>query len=1089
MKTNFKFLIEKYPELAKIGELSERYLYPDPNTCIFKLGQYAETVVNYMMAYENLSVPHFLDDTHSNRIKQLQREELLPQNISDILYRLRKKRNEAVHENFSSLAEAKILLRHAFTLSVWFMQVYVDYSFEPEEYVEPIESLQEIKSLSEENKQLENELTNLKALYEYIKSSYDKDEAIKRKKIAYTKSNQISISEAETRDLIDEQLRQAGWEADTNAIRYSKDSRPEKGRNLAIAEWPTDSHLSGSGKRGRVDYALFIGLKLVGIIEAKKRDQDVSSVIDDQCTDYAKHIKEEHNQYIVCNYDEYKVPFLFAANSRKYLEEIKEKSGIWFLDARKSSNVKKALRSWYSPENILQLIERDLEIANDKLRTDKSDYLKDEDGLNLRDYQVDAVNAVSSAIIDGKKNILVSMATGTGKTRVALGLVYKLIANDRFNRILFLVDRTALGIQAIEKFEEVKIEELQNICEIYDVKKLEDIEFEKDTRIHIATVQSLVKRILYRDENSKYNHLSPGDYDLIIVDEAHRGYILDKEMDEDDIKFKNQDDYRSKYRQVIDYFDSVKIGLTATPALHTTEIFGLPVYTYSYRQAVIDGHLVDHEPPYTFQTKLNTEGIKYEKGDTLVVYDPNTHELINGAELADDVVFNVEKFNRKVIAPDFNETVLKELSKYIDPEGDEKTLIFAVNDNHADMIVNILRDIYSEYGVNNRAIRKITGYSEGGNKKKIEELIKRYKNEVYPNIAVTVDLLTTGIDVPSIANIVFIRRVKSRILFEQMIGRATRLCPEIKKTHFNIFDAVFVYDDLEQFTNMKQVVQSTSEKIEDLINDLPMVSEDNQSVYIDKILAKLHRKKALAAEGDIEQIKHNHDDMDINDIIKDIRTGNIKEKVEKINAYKDTLIFIDSFYKRTKEGIIYSDKKDEMKNIRRGYGDSDKPEDYLEGFKVFIEENKEKIPALSIVLTKPESLTRKELKGLRMELDKHTYSQANLSTAWNKASNADIAADIISIIRTLALGIPIKDHESRIKAAVGEVKKRHDFTKQQLSWLAKIENILITDYVIDMKVFDEGVYKKQGGFKRFNMVFENKLEEIVDEINTELYRA
>ena len=146
-------------------------------------------------------------------------------------------------------------------------------------------------------------------------------------------------------------------------------------------------------------------------------------------------------------------------------------------------------------------------------------------------------------------------------------------------------------------------------------------------------MQGLLKRTILSDTPD----LMPGAFDLIIVDEAHRGYILDREMTEEEILYDNQDDYMSKYKQVIEYFDAVKIALTATPALHTTEIFGEPIFTYSYREAVIDGWLVDHDPPYIINTDFIENKAKFKKGETLAQYDPNTNELINGSELQDEL--------------------------------------------------------------------------------------------------------------------------------------------------------------------------------------------------------------------------------------------------------------------------------------------------------------------------------------------------------------------------------------------------------------------------------------------------------------------
>ena len=270
--------------------------------------------------------------------------------------------------------------------------------------------------------------------------------------------------------------------------------------------------------------------------------------------------------------------------------------------------------------------------------------LKDKDGLNLRYYQVEAIHAVEEAITKGQREILLSMATGTGKTRTILGMIYRFLKAKRFRRVLFLVDRTSLGEQALDTFKEVKLEDLMTLNEIYNVKELEDKDFDSETRVQVATVQSLVKRILYNEQETA---LAVSDYDLIVIDEAHRGYIFDKELGDAELIYRNQKDFISKYRSVIEYFDAVKVALTATPAIHTTEIFGMPVYTYSYRKAVVDGYLTDHDAPHIIETELSHNGIKFKKGDVVPIYNPETGELENSAELEDELDFEIESLTNK----------------------------------------------------------------------------------------------------------------------------------------------------------------------------------------------------------------------------------------------------------------------------------------------------------------------------------------------------------------------------------------------------------------------------------------------------------
>ncbi len=1099
MKSNFEYLKRYWPALAQIGAAAENYLYSDPNACIYKLGMFGERLILEIFAFEHIPEPT-VDNTHSNRIRLLKREGLIPKKIDDILYSIRKTRNNAVHSGEDSVDDAKILLQMTYNLSTWFMEVYGDWGYIPADFVMPEKVvLPDYEAIIKEQ---EDKIASLSHQVESVSTQASNKSTTERVQKAETTSENMELSEAETRYLIDEQLRKYGWEADTNNLRYSKGTRPQKGKNLAIAEWPTDSKVS---KSGYADYALFVGLQLVGIVEAKKVNIDIPSVIDYQCKDYAQLIKPEHNEYVINQWGSYKVPFVFATNGRKYLKQIETKSGIWFLDLRNNSNAPKALQGWISPQGITELLEKDISSANATLQNTPVDLLRDPDGLNLREYQIRAIEAAEKAVIDGKQTVLLSMATGTGKTRTILGMIYRFIKSDRFKRVLFLVDRTALGEQAADVFREVKIEELMTLDSIYNIKGLDEKEIDKETKIHIATVQSLVKRILYPESDTMP---SVTDYDLIVVDEAHRGYILDKEMSETEMLYRNQDDYISKYRTVIEYFDAVKVALTATPALHTTEIFGKPVFNYSYREAVIDGYLVDHDAPHNIKTKLRVEGINYQKGEQLAIYDPVTGEVMNSADLEDDMKFEIDSFNREVITEPFNRTVLNEIAWDLNPDGKGKTLIYAVDDNHADLIVKILKEIYSEGGVDNDAVMKITGSVAGGNKKKISEAIKRFKNESNPKVVVTVDLLTTGIDVPEIVNLVFMRRIKSRILFEQMLGRATRLCPSIGKTNFEIYDPVGVYESLQDVSNMKPVVTNPSTTFEDLLSGLSVAKTDDEKAYlIDTIVAKLQRKRSNVSEKALEQFIYLTGGQDIDSFAKSIRNNNVKRSadvletvgvplvsstetsslVDNIIKNKEAFLVLDRDKVQHKRPVVIDNHPDEVVERTRGYGEGQKPEDYLESFKEFISTNLNTIAALKTVCTKPSELTRESLKGLKLELDRHNFTENQLNTAWKEMTNQDIVADIIAFIRQQALGSNLISHETRVKNAFAKLRLNHTFNKTQLDWLNRIEKVMLEETVLDKQIFEIGAFKNAGGFTIIDRRFGGKLNEIIVELNKYLY--
>ena len=1083
MKSNFDFLSRDFPVLANFGKLAEQYCFSDANSCLIKLGMIGENIVNLIFTYDGIDLPY--DNTAVTRIDTLMREGLLTRDLCDILHAIRKARNKATHENYGSTDEAKTLLQMTYSLCEWFMQTYGDWNYQNQPFVMPSETEMSnyVVADKEQEKKFEDELTKEA---EKTALSAPKVSQEERRKQSALAAGKRQPSEAETRYLIDEQLRKVGWKADTEQLRYSKGTRPEKGRNMAIAEWPTDSQV---GNRGYADYALFVGTELIATIEAKASYKDIPSVIDYQCKEYSQNIREKDSQYQIGTWGKYKVPFTFATNGKPYLEQYKTKSGIWFLDLRQSYNAPRALQGWMSPDGIKELLALDTESKNENLKQMSFDFLTDKDGLNLRTYQLNAIKAAENAVIGGKQNVLLAMATGTGKTRTVLGMIYRFLKTERFRRILFLVDRTSLGEQAQDVFKEVKLEDLMTLDEIYNIKWLEDKEIDKETRIHIATVQSMVKRILYNTEDTMP---AVSDYDLIIVDEAHRGYILDKEMGEDELLYRNQTDYQSKYRSVIEYFDAVKIALTATPALQTTKIFGEPVFKYTYREAVIEGYLVDHDAPHELKTKLSSEGIHYKSGDTVTIYDTVTGEITNSELLDDELDFDIESFNRQVITENFNRTVLAEIARDIDPESPEeqgKTLIYAVDDQHADMIVSILKEIYSETGVDNDAIMKITGSVGGGNKKKVQEAIKRFKNERYPSIVVTVDLLTTGIDVPEITTLVFMRRVKSRILFEQMLGRATRLCPEIHKTHFEIYDPVGVYDSLEPVNTMKPVVTDPNTTFMQLIDGLEVIdNEEKVRNQINQIIAKLQRKKRKMSSEMMSHFTDMTGGLEPTQYIDKLENEPIDVAKNRILANKELFRMLQETKSNGGRPVVISDKEDEMVSHTRGYGDNERPEDYLDAFSVFVKTNMNEIAAINIVCTRPKDLTREELKSLRLTLDREGFTTQQLNTAISQMTNEEIAADIISLIRRYAIGSVLISHEARIRKAVEKLVKAHKFSKQEMNWIKRMETYLMNESVLNVKIFDEDVrFKEQGGFKKIDKVFQNQLENIVLELNTYLY--
>lgn len=1108
--SNFAFLDERFPLLARFGRLAERNVEIDPNTCLMKLGMLGETVVH--LIYDIDGIEQQEGDTAAQRIQRLVYDGSIDRSLADVLHRLRKKRNLAAHEGLDSAEDAQALLPMAHSVAEWFYETYGDYRYEHHAFVPPARLAAEVvarvaaerRARSEAERQAEAARDERDAAAAAASSHPQPATRDERRAQAQKAAAHRYKTEAETRMEIDAQLRRVGWEADTLHLTYASGARPEKGKNRAIAEWPT--------AHGSADYMLFCGMQMVAVVEAKAQQKDIPSVLDGQARGYAASVRETDADYTIGHWQGYDVPFIFATNGRPYLAQYEEKSGIWFQDLRDPMNLARALHGWISPDGIADLLARELAAPPaPTLQKTLDDELTDPTGLALRPYQVAAVHAAAQAVADGLRSILLAMATGTGKTRTVLAMIYRFLRTGRFHRILFLVDRTVLGSQAEDAFRAVHLGELQSLLQIYNVQGLDDpATLARETRVQVATVQSLVRRILSPADDDTMPAVT--DFDLVIIDEAHRGYVLDRDMSDDELLYRDQRDYMSKYKSVVEYFDAVRIALTATPALHTTEIFGAPVYTYSYREAVIDGYLVDHDAPVRLSTALSRGGIHYAKGETAELLDPETGELLNGAQLADELDFDVSDFNKNVITEAFNREVLRYIATHYDPTSrrEGKMLIFAASDAHADLVVQILRELY-EGQCPPDAIRKITGTIENGNQKKIRAAVQRFKNEQYPSIVVTVDLLTTGVDVPEITNLVFLRRVKSRILFEQMLGRATRLCPSIGKDRFTIYDCVGTYDILERVSSMKPVAAQTHDTVEKLLAGVESAkaalaaapsaaAEKTLHVAIEAAVARLQRKaKRLTAEErtDVGEALG----QPLRTFLAGLRTAPAAAAAAALLTHRATLAALEET-RAPRKGIVVDHHADGALEATTGYGESgtERPEDYLAAFTRYIAENRDRVEALRLACTSPKDLTYQDLKQLRKALAASCFTERALTSAYQTGAGgaggtkADTVADIISLIRRATLGTPLMSRKDRIHHAVERVlahlRQRPDFTKAQENVLRNIENFFETDenYVIHVQTFDEDPdFQESGGSKRYNKIFAGRLADVIDELNEYLY--
>lgn len=1123
LSPNFGFLAAHDKLLVSQGALAERYFADDPVTALIKLRQFAETLAQHTAA--NVGLPRLPDEQQVDLLNRLRNNRALTPEVHQLFGAIRRAGNTAVHDNLGTHGDALHCLKLARQLGIWFHRSFgKDRAFTPGPFSPPGDPANPTKELQAELERLRHQLGEARLSAEAHRAQAEEearrrldaeerarqdqeDRAVWEQLAAEAQaklsaslqaatrqaeqrkpeqlrmlteqlieaSNALDIDEADTRLLIDEQLRHAGWEADSQSLRYESGARPVAGKNLAIAEWPT--------KNGRADYVLFTGLTVVGVVEAKRKAKDVSGSLQ-QSRRYSEGFHLQGDEQFVEGgpWGKCKVPFLYSTNGRPYFKQLETKSGIWFQDVRRKTNHARALMGWPTPEGLKDELRKDVDAATAKL---KAEDVADLPGL--RPYQLNAIRAVEQTIATGKRTVLVAMATGTGKTRTFIGLIYRLVKTGRFRRVLFLVDRNALGEQAATAFKTEFVEGTQKFGDVFNIKELADLKPDPETRLHFATVQAVAKRLFQSGEPGK-PELHIDDYDCIVIDECHRGYTLDREMSESELSFRDQEDYLSVYRRVIEYFDAVKVGLTATPALHTTEIFGAPVFTYSFREAVVDGFLVDQEPPVRIATLLSTGGIHFVAGEKVHAYVPERSQ-VDLVTMKDELDFEVEAFNRQVVTQNFNKVVCAELAEQIDPSLPGKTLIFCANDAHADLVVKLLSEALDErYGpIDAETVKKITGASD-----KPLDLLRRYKNEKLPSIAVTVDLLSTGVDVPSICNLVFIRRVKSRILYEQMVGRATRLWSEgdFTKESFRVFDAVDLYDALEPYTSMKPVVANPYQSFEQLVGELETLSDGQERQGVaEALIAKLQRKKRAFEKAQNAQLFEAAAGGSVQEVLAELRELEPAALASWLKEHAQLVALLDKV--TAGRGPVYiSDHHDELLAVSQGFGDGrKKPEDYLDSFGKFLRENAARLPALTLVMQRPRDLTREELRKLKLELDQAGYSEAQLRSAYRATRNADIAASIMGFIRQRALGEPLKPYGQRVDEALQRILASRPWTKPQSEWLKRIAMAIKQNEVVDRPLFDEAAYASAGGFTRIDKVFDGKLADVVGELQEAVWRS
>jgi type I restriction enzyme R subunit len=883
------------------------------------------------------------------------------------------------------------------------------------------------------------------------------------------------FDEARTRkELIEKQLIASGWSPVTE---YSAGMNYSEG---AVREYETTA--------GPADYALFHNGEVVALVEAKKLSVGPQNVLL-QAQRYAKGLRGGKYEF-----GDFHVPFIYSTNG----------VAIWFQDLRDEESRSRQVARFHTPSALAEYLSRDNSGPMKWLKATPNSI------KGIRDYQKDAVQAVEKAL-PKKRKILLVMATGTGKTFVAVSQVYRLLKSGLARRILFLVDRRALVAQAVGAFSTIEPEpglKFSRLYEVYSQKiRREDLDEEfkfepsvlptdyltnpqpHHTFVYVCTIQRMRVNLFGKEEkfSERPNESEVEEdankldvpihvFDVIIADECHRGYTATEE---------------SKWREVLDHFDAIKIGLTATPAAHTSAYFGDIVYRYDFQTAITQGHLVDYDP-IKIESDITMKGLFLREGEEVALQDRETGR-VKYEVLEDEREYDTSELEEKVRVPDRNKKIIEEFAKYARDQEVvlgrfPKTLVFAVNDlqqiSHADHLVNLLRDTF---GRGDDFVQKITG---NPNVDRPLQIIRRFRNRPLPAIVVTVDMLTTGVDIPRLENLLFIRPVRSRILFDQMLGRGTRKCEDINKTHFTVYDAVGV---LDYFSMVSDFTADPPAKPSRTMREIIEAIYGNQDVdYNTRVLIRRLQRiaKSVSADGRREFAKYVLDgDMaafaasiprrmteDWGATMRLLRTESFLGLLEDYPQAQQPFVIAEGVQDRVASTPIF----------KTADGKPMKPEDYLRSFERFVRENPEQIDALRILLDRPSEFDVSRLNELRAKLAERAerFTEEKLRKAYHKE-----LADIISMIRHAAKGDPLLSAQERVERAMNAVTKGRTFTREEEDWLDLIKSYLVNNILIEEPDFTMIPFSRHGGWHRANAVFQGKLPSLLKEINLAMVSA
>ena len=911
------------------------------------------------------------------------------------------------------------------------------------------------------------------------------------------------------RDTIDAALLRCGW-----IIQDKSKINLSAGLGVAVREYQTNV--------GPADYVLFVDKKPVGIIEAKREEEGHRlSVHEEQTEGYATaKLKYVENQQI-----------LFGYESTGALTH--------FTDYRDPKPRARNVFTFHRPETFLEYTRQ-----TKSLRTALQD-IPLLPTMGLRDCQIIAINNLEASFKQAKPKALIQMATGSGKTFTAITFIYRLLKYAKAKRVLFLVDTKNLGEQAEQEFMSyVPNDDNRKFTELYGVTRLKSSFIPADNQVYISTIQRMYSILKGTELDESAEEVNPNEFvqkepapvtytekvpieffDFVVIDECHRSIY-------------------NLWKQVLDYFDVFQVGLTATPDNRTFGYFNQNLVSdYGYEKAVIDGVLVPYNV-FTIETKITKEGSKIALGERVDKRERLTRRKFwetvdeeieySGKHLDNDIV---NKSQIRTIIRAIHDSLPTIFSDRVDEQGKfevPKTLIFAKTDSHAEDIIEIVRE---EFGEENKFCKKITYRSEEDPK----TVLSQFRNDYYPRIAVTVDMIATGTDIRPLEVLVFMRDVKSRSYYEQMKGRGTRTCsleqlkatgtPTAKftKDHFVIIDAIGV--EQSQKTDSRPLEKKPGISLKDLLQNVAMGNK--QEDMLTSLANRLIRLDKQMNEKEKANFAQQANGFTINHVVKELLNAYDPDTVESIKLKVisenpdvspneiDKLITAHHSQLIEQATAVFNnpDLRNYIVDVRRKYDqiidtinideitqigwvkDAEAAAQLTIGnFTSWIEQHKDEITALQIFYSQPyqrRQLTYKMIKDLYEKITteqpllapSHVWrAYEQLQQAGGTAKNELIA--LVSLIRKVAgIDTALTPYDKTVDRNFQQwiLKKnagQHNlFNEEQMQWLRMIKDFVANSFHVEKDDFELDPFNKKGGLGKMWQLFGEQTEGIIDELN------